>query len=75
MNQDGLNQVKFDDEKSFLKWQKQKYKEDLDYLISLRKKLGEEEFQARYGKFFIEFQKRVHNMDDVQLILNLAIQF
>jgi len=38
------------------------YKEDLDYLISLRKQLGDEEFDRRYGN---EIIRRSHNMDDV----------
>ena len=60
--------VKFDDELGFQKSLKQKYKEDLDYLIGLKRKLGNEEFERLYGNYFNEFQKRIQNMDDVIFI-------
>jgi len=45
---------------------KKKYKEDLDYLIELRRKLGREEFDNLYG---IELGLRIQKMEDVIKIL------
>ena len=45
--------------------EQRKYKEDLDYLISLRRRLGEDEFQRRYGNYFKEFTRRIEMMNEV----------
>jgi hypothetical protein len=47
--------------------EKRRYKEDLDYLISLRRKLGEEEFNLRYGNYFNDIRRRYESMQEVKL--------
>ena len=63
------------EDRNFILNEKRKYKEDLDYLISLRRRLGEEEFQKRYGNYFKEFTKRIEMMNEVRIIkfINLII--
>jgi len=47
---------------------KKKYKEDLDYLIELRRRMGEEEFNSRYGNYMRDLERRIQSMEDVKII-------
>jgi hypothetical protein len=45
-------------------YEKRKYKEDLDYLLSLKRQMNEDDFEKRYGE---EFRRKVQLMDEVRL--------
>ena len=61
--------VRFEDEKMYKRQQQQKYKEDLDYLCSLRQKRNDKEKES------IEEAKKIQMMNDVNInIILLEIQ-
>lgn len=57
--------VNFDNVNLIKKNEQRQYREDLDYLISLRRRLGDEEFDRLYGT---DLLRRVQRMDDVNII-------
>ena len=53
--------VRFEDEQMYKRQQQQKYKEDLDYLCSLRQKRNDKEKES------IEEAKKIQMMNDVKI--------
>ena len=52
----------FENENFIRHYEKKKYKEDLDYLINLKKQMSEDEFEKRYGE---EFRRKIQLMNEV----------
>ena len=53
----------FENENYIRHHEKIKYKEDLDYLINLKRQMNEDEFEKRYGN---EFRRKVQLMNEVR---------
>ncbi len=56
--------VTFENENLMRHNEKRKYKEDLDYLMILKRQMNEDEFEKRYGE---EFRRKVELMNEVKL--------
>ncbi len=52
----------FENENLIRQHEKRKYKEDLDYLLNLKRQMNEDEFEKRYGD---EFRRKVQLMNEV----------
>ena len=55
----------FENENLIRQYEKRKYKEDLDYLLNLKKQMSEDEFEKRYGE---ELRRKIQLMNEVLII-------
>jgi len=61
----------FENENVIRQHEKRKYKEDLDYLLNLKKQMSEDEFEKRYGE---EFRRKIQLMNEVIIMTIILIE-
>lgn len=62
--------ITFENENFIRQHEKRKYKEDLDYLLNLKRQMNEDEFEKRYGE---EFRRKIQLMNEVIGLLLTSI--